>query len=203
MKISSLLGKKTTDFVGNYCDLSTEDLEKVRYGVETFFMLISKDLFIIMLAYLLGILPYVLLFLISYSLVRLFSFGIHLQSGTSCLFWTSTIFLGLAYASPHISINNLFITLIFVFNIASAILFAPADTEKRPITNKKKRLKLKIKAVVSLLFLYIIAVFYCTPTYSTIITLSALVACIVINPLLYKLLGQQYNNYKYYKKKEA
>ena len=80
------------------------------------------------------------------------------------------------------------------------ILFAPADTHKRPIINKKMREKLKIKALaVSLIYIGIVFV-YKNEFVTNIILLAMIVQSIVINPITYKLFKLPYNNYKEYLK---
>ncbi|HAN10828.1 MAG TPA: hypothetical protein DCP90_09505 [Clostridiales bacterium] len=203
IKLVEKISVKTTDFIGTYCSLSEEELQKVKYGIDILILNSYKLVIVFFLAYLLGILLQTFLFMLSYGFIRLFAFGMHARHGTTCLLLTTIIFIGLTYYSPLILLNHFQISVLFIINITAIILFAPADTEKKPIVNPQKRKSLKFKSITALTFLYLIAIFYCNPTIATIISLSTTVACIMINPIIYIVSGQTYNNYRFYKKKEA
>ncbi|HBY21099.1 MAG: hypothetical protein A2Y24_07320 [Clostridiales bacterium GWE2_32_10] len=203
MKLTEKTSTKITNFISEHCNLSVEELQKVKYGIDILILNSYKLVIVFFLAYLLGILTQIFLFMLSYGFIRAFAFGMHARKGSTCLIATCLIFLGLTYYSPLILLDNLYISVLFIINIISLMLFAPADTEKRPIINPKKRKILRIKAISALTLLYLIAIFYCDSLTATILTLSTTVACIMINPILYKIAGQTYDNYKSYKKKEA
>ncbi|OGO81886.1 MAG: hypothetical protein A2Y18_00575 [Clostridiales bacterium GWD2_32_19] len=203
MKLTEKISLKTTAFISGYCDLSEVELQKVKYGIDILILNSYKLVIIFFIAYLLGILFQTFLFMLSYGFIRLFAFGMHAQRGITCLLSTIVIFLGLTYYSPFVMLNHLQISVLFIINLTSVMLFAPADTGKKPIVNPQRRKILKGKSVAALVFLYLIAIFYCSPINATIVGLSTTVACIMINPILYIVSGQTYNNYRFYKKKEA
>ena len=76
------------------------------------------------------------------------------------------------------------------------LLFAPADTVKRPLTNMKKRKYRKIASCI-LSIIYIILIFIIKDELISNIILTALIIeAFMINPYIYKLLRMPYNNYK-------
>ena len=75
-------------------------------------------------------------------------------------------------------------------------MFAPADTKKRPLPNKKKRVIRKIITVmIGIIYTMLIILF--NSEYWTDILLSALIIqTIIISPLTYWVFKEPYNNYK-------
>ena len=81
-------------------------------------------------------------------------------------------------------------------SILHYLLFAPADTKKRPLPNKKKR---TIRKYITIIVgcIYTLAIILLDSNYWTNIFLSVLIVqAIVISPITYWLFGQPYNNYK-------
>ena len=86
---------------------------------------------------------------------------------------------------------------IFIICLLNFFLFAPSDTKKRPMVNKKKKLKRKVSILIVTLIYY----FICTQVsyeMSSLIILSIIVEGIMVNPVIYKITGEPYNNYKSY-----
>ena len=85
--------------------------------------------------------------------------------------------------------------------LISMILWAPADTPKKPLIRKENRKKCKIISII-VVIIYTIIIFTVNNTMiTTSITYALIIQSIVINPLTYKTTKTQFNNYKYYKKK--
>jgi accessory gene regulator protein AgrB len=83
-------------------------------------------------------------------------------------------------------------------------IYAPADTPKRPLINKKKRTIYKILTII-LSFIYAIAILCIKNNIIITNTLlySMLLESFLVAPLTYKLFGVPYKNYKNYKRKES
>ena len=76
------------------------------------------------------------------------------------------------------------------------LVYAPADTEKRPLTNKRKRLIRKVFSCI-LALIYSVFVILLNGSYLSNLFLSALIIeAILISPVIYKIFGDSYNNYK-------
>lgn len=71
---------------------------------------------------------------------------------------------------------------------------SPADTEKRPIVNPKRRKKFKIISVI-IATSYVIISFFVNNFISNSLLFSLLVEVIFISPLTYKIFKLPYNNY--------
>ena len=79
------------------------------------------------------------------------------------------------------------------------IIYAPADTEKRPLINKKKRIRFKILSIISSLILLCLIIYYRDYSISSYMFIGFITSCFVILPITYKIFGLPYNNYKTYK----
>ena len=170
-------------FIKNYNDFSEKDVEKLRYGLEGIYLTVQKLIVIIILSLILGIFKEVLITLILFNIIRFTGFGFHAEKSIQCLFISLFQFVILPYIC-----------------IVSYILFAPADTVKRPLPNAKKR-KIRKWSTVLIGFIYTSLIIIFFNTFITPLLLSALIIeVIVINPLTYMVFKQPYNNYKNFTK---
>ena len=128
------------------------------------------------------------------------SFGLHAKSSIACLISSSILFIGLPFICKTIIIPN---WIIITFGIVGILLIAknsPADTEKRPIINSKRRKIYKIISTV-LSFVYVMLSLIIPNHFLTnCLILSLLLQCIVISPLTYRAFNMPYNNYQNYNK---
>ena len=173
-----------------------EDIEKLQYGLEGIYLTITKLVVIMLLAMLLGIAKELIIVLILFNIIRYPSFGFHADNSITCLLFSAILFLGLPYLAVHININLITQHIICIICFLNFILFAPADTPKRPLTNPKKRKLRKIAAII-ISSIYIISSYVITNQAITkLILVSLIIESIMINPITYKLFKQTYNNYK-------
>ena len=78
------------------------------------------------------------------------------------------------------------------------ILYAPADTYKRPLINAKKRKIYKIFSII-ISFIYVIIIFtFEDKIISNYLFMGLLAATMMIHPLTYRVFQLPYNNYKTY-----
>jgi accessory gene regulator B len=76
--------------------------------------------------------------------------------------------------------------------------YAPADTEKRPLINEKKRNKLKIiSSIKGILYLVLIIYFKDNPI-SGYLLCGLIESVLMIHPFVYKIFNLSYDNYKNY-----
>ena len=87
---------------------------------------------------------------------------------------------------------------ISVVCLINFLLYAPADTVKRPLIHKKRRLLYKVCTVL-IASLYTVLIFITKDTFLQNSLASAmLIEGALINPYIYKLFNLPYNNYKNY-----
>ncbi|MCT4612962.1 MAG: accessory gene regulator B family protein [Clostridia bacterium] len=202
MDIINNISKKVADFAieNSTKNMTKDDQEILLYRITNFFMNIYKVTTILIIGYILNIFMLMLLTLLSYTLLKPFIRGFHVDSGLYCLIISIFFMVGGAY------IANTFTDIKYIYlNIVSFILiliYAPADTKKRPIIDPKYKRSLKIKGIISFILLNIIALNMDILT-SNVIYISIFTATLSITPLMYKVFNQPYDNYIEYQKNKA
>ena len=88
--------------------------------------------------------------------------------------------------------------IIGLISLAFIIKNAPADTYKRPIINKKRRLCLKIISTIIALFMIIYSLFIDNQFLANSLLISIVLQCFMISPTVYRIFKLPYNNYKKY-----
>ena len=182
----------------SYPEYDEDTLDEIRYGLEAIYLSLTKLVVILSLAYLLGILKETIFLCIAFNILRLSGFGLHATKSWMCWVSSSLIFLAIPYLCTVVTLPKVLIILFaFIFEI-NLLLFAPADTVKRPLIHKKKRIRWKVMVgITGLIFMYFI--FRTENTLVQNILLSAmLVEGALVNPLVYKIFHLPYNNYKTY-----
>ena len=124
----------------NNPNLSNEKKDELRYGLEGFYLTITKTVFIFGLSYLIGIFKEMFLMLLFFNILRTTGFGLHAKKSWMCWVSSTILFIFLPLISRYIVFP---IYLKYVLGILSVILifmYTPADTEKHPLINKRKRI---------------------------------------------------------------
>ena len=188
-------------FISKYEECDDLKVKKLKYGLEGIYNLLVKLVVVLLIAILTNTIKETALLILFYAGIRTFSFGWHAKSSLGC--WVSSLLVYIII--PVFLINKQIPTYIgyIILGIAliSMILWAPADTPKRPLIRKNQRLKAKI---ISILIVLLYSILYFTINNSVIknvIIYALLIQTILINPLTYKITNTRFNNYKYYKKK--
>ena len=187
-------------FIKNYKDYSEHDIEKLRYGLEGIYLTVQKLVVITIISIILGIFKEVAITLLLFNIIRFTGFGFHAETSMQCLFMSLSQFVILPYILISIAIPKTICLIICLMCIVSYILFAPADTIKRPLPNMKKRKIRKLSTVlIGIIYTSLIMIFF--NTFITSLLLGALIIeAVVINPLIYMMFKQPYNNYKTFTK---
>ena len=183
----------------NNTDIDEIKLEEIMYGLESVYLTFEKIIFILLISILLGIFKEVILFMFIYNIIRFTSFGAHAKNSLVCLIISSITFLGFPILSMNIIMSNYIKIILGIICIIIFLIYAPADTEKRPIISKKRRLIYKVSTTL-IGALYIILSIYIKDNYlDNVFIFSLILQSIMLLPITYKLLGVSYNNYKNYK----
>lgn len=175
-----------------------DKIAEIKYGLEGLYIMVTKTIIIFGIAIILNIWKELLLLLLFFNLLRMPGFGLHAKSSGKCLISSTTIFIGLALLSKYISIPFLIRLIVAIFCTVNFCLYAPADTEKRPLINKKKRCIYKVIIVIIALIYTILQFIIKDSLILNILVFSMAIECVLINPLSYRFLGLRYDNYKYY-----
>ena len=179
----------------NYSD---EKIEILEYGLNGLYIFISKSIIIFTIAYFLGILKELIIFMLIYNLIRSVSFGMHATSSTICLVASAFSFLSATYLCKSFEISIGFKIIFGFLSIIYVYLHSPADTEKRPIINPKRRFIYKTLSTIVACAMVICSLLINIDFIANSCIIALLIQCVMISPTSYKLTGQKYDNYKYY-----
>ena len=143
-----------------------------------------------------------MLLFVFYSLIRLTGFGVHAKKSWHCWVTSLITFVLIPLLIKYVTLNKEFIIISYTIFTLLLLEYAPADTEKRPLINKKRRIIYKVLTIL-LVISYLIYSLIQKDNITIINTLyfSILLETLLVLPCTYKLFGVKYNNYKNYKKK--
>lgn len=198
--MKKFLISKCMNYIKKNTNYDKTKLAEIKYGLEAIYLTISKLIIISMLTLILGIFKEMLIYLIIYNFIRMPSFGLHATKTWICLLSSTILFIGIPYLCIILTIPLFLKLIIGIVGICLMFKNAPADTKKRPIVNKKRRLIYKyISTIIAILFVSL----------SIIINSSFISNCFIfalimqngmISPLIYKIFRLPYNNYITYLK---
>lgn len=191
--------KSTMKSIANkYPDYDKDRLEIIEYGLESLYIMITKTIVISLIALLLNVFKEMLIIMILYNIIRTTAFGMHAKESWQCYIISITLFIGGALLFKYINVSFYANALIGATSYIFLVIYAPADTYKRPLVNTKKRKIYKIITVInSSIFLILIIVFK-DSNISTALSLGLLDSMLMIHPLTYRMFHLPYNNYKTY-----
>ena len=177
---------------------SNDEIEIIRYGLEALYLTITKMIIILSLALLFNIIKETIILLILYNIIRTNAFGLHATKSIYCLISSLIMFIGGALFCKYCVLPFEVIVILALICNVCLLLYAPADTHKRPLVNAKKRKRLKyVSFSLGIIYTVLIIVFrdYSIVNY---LLLGMIESIIMILPITYKIFNLPYNNYKTY-----
>lgn len=196
MVITKKLSNICLQFIKSNTSTSDEDAEKIYYGLQVIMMDISKSIILLGTAYFLGIFIYTLIAFLVFAILRGFASGVHANSTLQCIIVNYMLFIGNVYLSLYLPLNTAAQSIILLISLTLVFLYAPGDTEERPLVSKKLRKQLKFKSLLIVVIFSILIFIIKNRIYTNLITYGILEAALVITPIAYKLFGKKTNNYK-------
>jgi len=196
MDISRKISEHCIKFITANTDKDEEELEKIKYGIEVILINIFKLFILLITAQIFGIFIYTFIAFISFAFLRVFASGVHANSSIKCIITNYLIFFSIVYLSSFYSLSKSLTVVTFLISLSLIILYAPADTEERPIISKKLRKTLKIKSIACIIFLAIVSLLMKKDVYRNLIAYAALEESIMITPMVYFIFGKGYRNYE-------
>ena len=179
-------------------DFNEIKLAELKYGLEAFYMLCTKLIVIMLIALVLGLFNELMLFMLFYTPLRGLGFGFHANNSLECWLISVPVFIIIPFLAKTLVLSPIIIQIVIITSTIIFLFFAPADTKKKPLINTKKRLINKTLIVLISLG-YLLATLLVD---NSLLINSLMFACswqsICVNPLLYKLFHQPFNNYKTY-----
>ena len=191
------------DQIKKYNDFDEIKLQEIKYGLETVYLTIIKTIVFILIAILLNTIKGLLLFMFFYGIIRLTGFGVHAKKSLHCWISSIVIFVIIPILIKYVILNNYILYVGSIISIILLSIYAPADTPKRPLINKRKRNIYKISTII-ISIIYFITIIMMKNNYIFTNTLfySLLLESFLVTPFIYKIFGVSYKNYKTYKRKE-
>ena len=196
MSITEKISKMFIKFILNNTEKSEEELEKIQYGFQVIIMNVFKITILFFTAYFLKVFMYTVIALIFFGVLRSFACGVHANSSLLCIAINYFVFLGNVLMSMNLHINKTTIAVLYILSLILITLYAPADTEERPLVSEKHRKSLKIKAIIAVLVFAFISLIINSSIYMNLIIISILEESISITPFAYSVLKKPYMNYK-------
>lgn len=200
--MKKLIINKCMELVTTYNkDLSQRDIDKIKYGLEGLYLTITKLIFIIIVSIILGIWKETLLLILIFNGIRLTAFGVHAKRSIDCLISSTLFFILFPILCIKLTIPLIVKIILFIPLTVLIGIFAPADTEKRPLTNKKKKKIYKMLSIMISIIYMTIAIVIKDNTLSNCFIFAIVIQIIIMLPITYKIFGVSYNNYKTYEVK--
>lgn len=200
--MKKLIINKCMELVTTYNkDLSQKDIDKIKYGLEGLYLTITKLIFIIIVSIILGIWKETLLLILIFNGIRLTAFGVHAKRSIDCLISSTLFFILFPIICIKLTIPLIVKVILFIPLTVLIGIFAPADTEKRPLINKKKRKIYKMLSIMISIIYMTIAIVIKDNTLSNCFIFAIVIQIIIMLPITYKIFGVSYNNYKTYEVK--
>lgn len=189
----------TMNYILKYNNYDKTKQEELKYGLISIYLLITKLIIILIISVLLGIVKEVVIFTSLYIPIRAVSFGIHASKSWICLLSSTLIFVGLPLISKYIYIPTIVKSILGIIILILMFKNSPADTHKRPIISKNRRLFFKYSSVI-ISIIYIVLSFLLNNNFIVnCLIFSLVIQCFLTSPLIYKLFKMPYNNYKNFK----
>lgn len=182
----------------NFPDYDENKLAELRYGLEGFYMLITKLVVIFGAAILLGIFEEAITLLVLFNILRLTGFGLHASKSWMCWIASSIVFLACPYLCISLNVPLYILVVVAIICWINFLLYAPADTKNRPLVNEKKRKRYKyitlITGAIYITLLFIVENMFI----QNALVCAMIIQSVLIHPMVYKLFRLPYNNYKSY-----
>lgn len=179
-------------------NLNNLNYVKVKYGLEVLILNFCKLVFMFMAAGILGILKETCFIIASFAFIRRYAFGVHAKSSVECTLLTSALFLTGAYLPVVIQIGIGQIVLMNSITVLLLWIYAPADTEARPLLKAEQREELKKRAVSSQILLILLIISIPNLHLRFLLSYGSLCEALTVTPIVYKLMNRRYRNYENY-----
>lgn len=184
--------------IKNYYNYDDIKISELKYGLETLYLTLTKMLVILILAYFLKVIVPLILLLIFYGLLRLTGYGLHAKKSWQCWISSILIFLGIPFLCMLQVFPDIIKAILSLIGVILIIIYAPADTEKRPLINRKKRNICKYLTSIVAITYAVISYVTTNNLLSNALFYSIYIQVFMILPISYKIFNVKYNNYKNY-----
>lgn len=175
------------------------ELEEIKYGLESIYLAMTKVVIILFISACIGLFKEAVLFLLIFNLVRATAFGLHASKSIWCWISSSISFLLIPFICKNVIFPTIFYIVASIITVIIFLLYAPADTVKRPLINKKKRKMYKILSVITALIFISLIFIIDNFLIKNMFIFALILESILILPITYKIFKLPYRNYLNYK----
>lgn len=197
--MKELFIRNSLRLVKSFYPMYDEDkIDDIRYGLEATYLSLTKLVVLTLVSFCLGILKEFIFLLILFNFLRISGFGLHASKSWMCWISSSITFIVGTILCKYIVIPKYVLVILSTICILGFILYAPADTIKRPLIYKKRRIMYKIRTVLMAIIYTIIILVINDSLFQNILVFAMLVELVLIHPLTYRIFNLPYNNYKNY-----
>lgn len=178
--------------------LSDDEKEILNFGVTRIVEDVPKYIIMFAIAAYTNTLMELALVFIIMIVYKSFIGGAHARTNLICLISSNIIFFTPIVISKIVDINNIVLNVMYVIVAIVSLLviyyIAPADTEEIPILNSKKRKKIKLQALISLIVICAISILFLNnATIKEIILFTILIIDICATKPIYRLYKCKYS----------
>ena len=182
-------------------DIDDERAEVIMYGLQNIIGELPKGVFILFIAYVLGILKLTLMAVLIIAPYRCLSGGVHMKTHMGCIIYTLILYSGSALLGKYIILTGItkyiIAAIVWIFCMVMIKLYAPADTENVPILRKDERKQKQIFSYIILTVEFVIAILTNNTTIAGIIIFGDLIQTLTITRLAYKITNNKYGHEVY------
>lgn len=179
-------------------DYDDIQMDEMRYGLEGFYLTITKSIIIFAIAIIFNVFSEMLLMLIVFNILRKTGFGLHANKSWSCLLSSSIVFILLPILAKMIAIPFYCKVILCVIAIILIYQYAPADTSKHPLIYADRRKKYKIITTINCFILICGLLWIPNETASNLMLFGIYNEIVLILPITYRLFHLSYNNFETY-----
>jgi len=170
------------------CEPNSPTYDKLKYGTHVFYINAVKSLLLIIVALVLGILPYVAVFALVYGALRIYSFGVHLNNSLLCTVIGFVYYLGSVYLSLYAEVPLWARVALLAVSTMGFVVYAPAQTKKRPIpARQRKILKKKSLVILAVVAVAVFILHHLSPVFSSLILMAAVCQTVNLLPSTYRI----------------
>jgi len=178
-------------------EIDDERAEVINYGLQLVIGEVPKNLILLLIAYILGILKLTIVALLVILPYKALSGGVHLKTHIGCMLATSAFYMGNVFISKSLVFGNEYIKYITIFAVWIFAMFmikfyAPADTENVPILREKERKLKKILSYITMTLTLTAGLIIKDNTISNILIFGTLIQTITITRFVYKITNNKY-----------
>lgn len=189
------LKKIRTAIKKQYPNYNDDKIDEIMYGIEGLYLTFTKTVVICIIALILGILKELICLLIAFNFIRFFAFGMHASKSSICLIFSSLVFIIFSILCKYIILPKCLLYILYLLALVIISIYAPADTVKRPLIKRKKRVKFKILSIMVVIIYFILTLVSKNNLFINSLIFGLLIECILINPITYKAFKMPYKNY--------